>query len=415
MLTVSEALGRILATSRVFPAETVPLHDALDRMLAAPLPAPVDVPPWDNSAMDGYAVRAADTVDAPVRLKLLEVITAGTVGTHEVTAGCASSIMTGAPMPAGADAIMMVENTDGAQQGEVLVKESVHAGRFVRRRGSDVALGQEVLGAGCRLGPAELGLAASLGFASLDVHRRPRVAILGTGDELVQPGTPLGAGQIYASNSWALAGLIRQAGATPLDMGTVGDSLKATVAALRGCLDADVVITTGGVSVGEHDFVKAAFVELGAPMDFWKVAMKPGKPLAFGMAERDGRKIPLFGLPGNPVSCMVNFYQFMRPWLRMAVGDPTPFLPVVDAVVREDLRARAGRARFERVVLSVEDGTWVARSTGSQSSGLLTSMVRAHGLMMIAAEDRGPEPGDAVRVQLLDPSFLGGETPDYRW
>jgi len=246
------------------------------------------------------------------------------------------------------------------------------------------------------------------------VRRLPVVALLGTGDEVVPPGQPLGPGQIYSSNNVALAALVRRAGGVPIDHGTVADDPDAQLQRLRQVLDGapDVVITTGGVSVGVFDHVKDVMGELGVAMDFWKVRMKPGKPLAFGTVGG----VPLFGLPGNPVSCLVNFLQFVRPWMRTALGDPRPFLPVVDAVAGEDLQSRPGRARLDRVCLARgDDGRWVASSTGLQSSGAIVSMARAHGLLCIAADERGPRAGERCRVQLLDPSFLDGVDADYGW
>ena len=260
-----------------------------------------------------------------------------------------------------------------------------------------------------------MGLMASLGLTTVPVRRRPRVAILSTGDELVAPGTPLGPGQIYSSNNYSLVGLVMAAGATPVDLGVAPDNLEQTVSALKKALEFDVVVTTGGVSVGVYDYVKEAYGALGAPLDFWKVKMKPGKPLAFGRAEHDGRSIPLFGLPGNPVSCMINFLQFVRPWLRMSLGFDAPWLPVVDARMAHGLRSKPGRARLERVVLQRDGETLWARSTGSQSSGVLTSMAKASGLLLLDPEIREVAEGAPVRVQVVDPDFLDGEGPDYGW
>ena len=240
-----------------------------------------------------------------------------------MTEGTAIGIMTGAPVPEGADAVVMVENTNGATEGEVEVRGVATAGQHIRRRGEDVQEGAEVLGKGMVMTPARVGVASSLGHTHLSVRRRPVLAILTTGDEVVQPGTPLKPGQIWSSNAASLAGLALEAGAVPLDLGNAPDSLEATQAALqRGLRDADLVVTTGGVSVGQYDFVRDAVAAVGGGLEFWKVRMKPGKPLAFGQAGA----VPLFGLPGNPVSCMVNFLQFVRPWIRMSLGDPAPFL-----------------------------------------------------------------------------------------
>jgi len=413
MLTVGEAQARILAAVIETPREHVPLAEAFGRVLAEDVQSPRDVPPWDNSAMDGYAVVAADTSDDGVSLRINETIGAGEVGSVPVTAGTASAIMTGAPVPEGADAVVMVEWTDAAREGAVTIKGRASVGQHVRPQGGDVASGEVVLVEGQVLTPGRVGLIASLGMPTVAVRRKPVVAILSTGDEVIAPGQPLGPGQIYSSNNFALAGLVLEAGGVPRDMGNAPDDLDGLIEHLRACLDADVVMTTGGVSVGIYDFVKEAYEALGAEMDFWKVKMKPGKPLAFGRVDQGGRTVPLFGLPGNPVSCMVNFYQFVRPYLRTALGDPTPYLPMVDVIAGETFKSRPGRLRLIRVQLTIEDGAWTARSTGSQSSGVLMSMARAHGLMCVAEGSEGPDAGDAVRVQLLDSGFLSGAVARY--
>ena len=416
MLTVDEAQARILATVVPMGIESVPLAEAYGRFLAADLTASVDLPPWDNSAMDGYAVRAADTTDGEVVLTLLGTVGAGSVAAGRVEPGAAIGIMTGAPVPAGADAVVIVEDTDGSRAGSVRMRGRARPGQHVRRRGEDVRSGSVVLLAGAKLTPAAVGLASSLGRTSLDVRRRPIVAVLSTGDEVVPPGMALQPGQIWSSNNASLVGQILEAGGVPLDLGNTPDRLEDTIAALARAVEAaDVVVTTGGVSVGAFDVVKEAHAAVGATAEFWKVRMKPGKPLAFGRIENGGRSVPLFGLPGNPVSCMVNFAQFVRPWLRTALGDARPFLPVVEAIAGETFDEAPGRARLIRVRLSRDGDRIVAFSTGSQSSGVLTSMVRAHGLLLVGADAPPPRGGDPVRVQILDPSFLDGESAAYGW
>jgi molybdopterin molybdotransferase len=248
------------------------------------------------------------------------------------------------------------------------------------------------------------------------VRKRPVVSILSTGDEVVPPGRTLGPGQIWSSNNAALSGVVIEAGGLPLDRGIAPDNLQDTVEALKAAVEeADVLLTTGGVSVGAFDVVKEAYAQLGADISFWKVNMKPGKPLAFGHTSVGGRRVPMFGLPGNPVSCLVNFYQFVRPWLRQALGDPRPYLPVLEAELQDDIDEPPGRARLVRVRLRQEGPRLLASSTGSQSSGVLGSMVRAHGLLLLAPDAPAPRSGQTVRVQLLDPSFLGAETPGYGW
>ncbi len=411
MLTVEEALERVLRDVPRQPEEALVLRQAFGRVLARGLVAHTSVPPWDNSAMDGYAVRAADTTDGEVALRLLEMVGAGAMATHSVQPGTAIGVMTGAPVPQGADAVVMVEDTDGATAGTVRVRGRATAGQHIRREGEDLRHHQQVLEAGDVLTPAAGGLASSMGHFRVPVRKRVRVAILTTGDEIVQPGSTLRPGQIWGSNGVSLTGLALEAGAEPLDLGNAPDDPGAIREALhKATTEADLVVTTGGVSVGQYDFVRDVVAEAGGGLDFWKVRMKPGKPLAFGRAG----DVPMFGLPGNPVSCMVSFLQFVRPWIRTALGDPRPFLPVVPAHAGADFHDKPGRARFLRVRLATDASGWVATPTGSQSSGVLTSMQRADGLLVLGVDAPPPRAGDPVRVQLLGaPS--GGATPDFGW
>jgi molybdopterin molybdotransferase len=411
VIPIRDAQDRILGTvPAVFP-ESVPLAAAFGRVLAEDVVSSVDVPPWDNSAMDGYAVRAADTAAAPLTLRLLGTVGAGSVSDRAVAPGAAVAVMTGAPIPDGADAVVMLEDTDRSRTDTVRIAARATVGQHVRRAGEDVRRGEVVLRAGHVLTPAAVGMLASLGHTGARVARAPRVAVLGTGDEVVRPGRALAPGQIWSSNHLSLAGWILAAGGVPVDCGTAPDDLEATVRALRtAALDCDAVLTTGGVSVGHFDVVKEAFVALGAGIDFWKVNMKPGKPLAFG---RLGERGPvLFGLPGNPVSCVVNFLQFVRPWIRRALGDPRPFLPLLRATLLDDLRDGPGRARLFRVALSEgPDGEVVARSAGLQSSGVLRGLVLGHGLCLVEPEAPAPVRGDRVTVQVFDDGFRARATP----
>lgn len=404
MLPVAEARQRILATVVPSGRERVGLFEALDRVAAAPVRARVAVPPWDNSAMDGYAVRAVDT-GPEATLQLNGVIGAGSVGAR-VDPGCAVAIMTGAPLPPGADAVEMIENTDGATEGQVTLRRAIEAGRNVRPAGGDVALGALVLQPGETLTPGRLGVLASVGEVDVEVARRPRVAILSTGDEIVRPGRPLGPAQIYSSNPIALCTAVVRAGGVPNDLGDAPDDLDSLVACMERGLADDVLVTTGGVSVGRFDLVKQALEVLQVPILFWKVAMKPGKPLAFGVVERDGRQIPVFGLPGNPVSCQVNFLMFVRPWIRSALGDPRPLLPELEATNLERIEERPGRTKLLRVRLERTETGWGARTTGSQSSGVGSSMGDAHGLMLREPEQGPVEVGEQVRVLVVETDFL---------
>ncbi len=404
MLTVEGALSRILASVPAGSSERVSLADSYGRVLAEPVDAPVNLPPWANSAMDGYAIRAADL---PGRLRVIETIAAGRAPTCRVEPGTAARIMTGAPVPAGADAIVKVEDTQTFGD-HVVIEVAATVGQHIRTEGSDVRRGTRLLEPGKRISPGTAGLLASLGLATVRVACRPRVAILSTGDELVAPGGLLGPGQIYSSNNLALVGLVIEAGGQALDHGTVADDpvqLRARFAAAAE--GADLVVTTGGVSVGDFDHVKDV---IGAGVEFWRVAMKPGKPLAFGQLLNK----PFFGLPGNPVSCMVNFLEFVRPVIRTMLGDPRPFLPVVDAVLSRPVKRAPGRVELVRVRLEPHEEGLVAHPAGGhQGSGNVRSMADAHGFALFDAEMS--EVSGAVRVQVFDWSFNDGSQPNYPW
>ena len=431
MLSVEQALERCLSVEIPIRSEPVPLRAAHGRVLAEPVVAHHPLPPWDNSAMDGYAVRSADTVrgasrprqpdcdaDRPaptdgVVLRVSQVIAAGAAPAGPVAPGTCARIFTGAPMPPGADAVVMQENTAAAPDGGVTVLGFAPAGQHVRRAGEDLSVGDVALQAGQVLTPARVGLCAALGKDQVVVARRPRVAILATGDEIVHPGQPLGPGQIWSSNTATLMGMVADAGGEPIDCGVAPDDLEGTRVAFRRALDAqpDLLISTGGVSVGDFDVVRDAMVDIGAEMAFWKVAMKPGKPLAFGVIGG----VPAFGLPGNPVSCAVGFLQFVRPVIRRAQGDPRPFLPVLEAVLADPIRKRPGRAELVRVRLEHHGGRLEAHLSGPQGSGRPTSLARAHGLVLLGAQAAVAEVGDRVSVQVFDTSFLSSPDADYRW
>jgi molybdopterin molybdotransferase len=327
---------------------------------------------------------------------------------HAVAPGTATRIMTGAPVPEGADCVVMVEDTV-SDAGSVTVAASAQVGQHLRPRGSEVPRGLMFLSKGRTLHAGAIGACAALGIPSVRVALRPRVAVLSTGDEVVEPGFPLGPGQIHSSNGYALCALVREAGGVPVNLGNAPDDPAAIAAAFRAGLRADLVLSTGGVSVGDFDHVKGVLADLGLTMDFWRVAMKPGKPLAYGIL--DGR--PVFGLPGNPVSCMVNFYQFVRPVLRSMLGDPRPFLPVVTANVLGSVARRPGRAEFVRVRLSRDGDTVRAEVAGHQGSAGVLSMADAHGFALIPAD--ATEVAGRIAVQVTDPAFACGAEPDYRW
>lgn len=403
MLSVPEALRRVLAELGRLPTERVFLAEAYERVLAEDVHAPGPLPAWPASAMDGYALRAAD---APGELRVLETIPAGGWPAHRVGPGQASRIMTGAPVPEGADAVVMVEDSE-AEGDRVHIRVTARVGQHLRPRGADVAAGERLLRAGETLSPGRVGLVATVGLPSVRVVARPRVALISTGDEVVEPGFSLGPGQIHSSNTHALSGLVRRAGAIPVDLGNIPDDPAQLSAAFASAAACDLVVSTGGVSVGDFDHVKAV---LGGGMEFWKVDMKPGKPLAFG---RIGAR-PVFGLPGNPVSCMVNFLQFVRPAIRTMLGDPAPFLPVVEAELDGPVRRHPGRPEFVRVSLRVEAGRLVASPAGGhQGSGNLRSMAEGHGFALVSAD--APALAGRVPVQVFDPGFLAAASAEFPW
>ena len=405
-LSVEDARQRILARVAPLPAVETPLLDALGLVLTANISAPMDVPPFANSAMDGYAVRAVDTADAsqavPVCLTVAGAAPAGAAASVAVAASEAVRIMTGAVLPDGADAVIKIEDVR-ARAGEIGVDRPVRAGANVRRRGEDFAVGQTVLQVGTRFGAAELGAMAALGLASAPVHRRPRVGLLSTGDEVVPPGASLEHGQIYDCNSVALAALLRNWGAEPVLLGIALDDVGELRRRLSGSLELDLIVTSGGVSVGDFDLVQAALNVLGS-VETWIVRMKPGKPLAFGKLGG----VPLLGLPGNPVAALVAFLQFGRPAIMRMMGLPDVLLPEVAAVLTERLVNRGGRTLFARGRLrQVRDGLQVT-PVDAQGSAQLSGLLGADALIVIPEETLTAEAGSVVRVQVLDPATVIG-------
>jgi len=400
MLTVAEAREYVLGSIARLEEVEVPLLDALGMNLAEDAVAADDIPPFDNSAMDGYAVRgediAAASTENPVALHVLGDLAAGYTTDAVVQGGQAIRIMTGAPLPGGADTVVPVESTR-SEDGGVLILENLATGTHVRRAGEDVKTGEAVIAAGTEVCPAELGMLASLGYARVRCFRRAVAGIISTGDELVGVGEELAPGKIRDSNSYTTYGMVRDAGAEPLRLGVIGDDAAALERAITANLDrVDLFITSGGVSVGDYDMVKDVLGKLGE-MNFWKVAMRPGKPQAFGHI---GGK-PLFGLPGNPVSVMVSFEQFVRPALLKMMGRRDIFRPEVTAVLDSPLGRKTGRAEFIRVVVEWREGRYHALPTGPQGSGILRSMVLGNALAVLPEDVGRLEPGDEVAVQLL--------------
>ena len=407
---MGQALERCLGAVLPVLPERVALDRAFDRVLAQDIVSSIDVPPWNNSAMDGFALRAQD-VRSDVPLRVLETIAAGAMPTQVVQPGTCSRIMTGAPMPQGADCVVMIERTrPGSTQAgptQVFMDEQPTVGQNIRPQGGDVGAGEQVLRAGETMTPAAVAMVASLGIPSVLVAQAPRVAILGTGDEVIEPGFPRTPGQIYSSNTLALMGMVRQAGGEPVHCGIAPDDPAGLREALDRCLRCDFVLSTGGVSVGDFDHVK----DVVGTLNFWKVAVKPGKPLAFGAI----KGVPFFGLPGNPVSCMVNFLQFVRPVIRRSLGDLKPYLPVIQARLTHPLRKRSGRAHLSRVTLSAGEQGWLATPTATQSSGVLMSMVLAHGLTLLPPDAGNQAAGDLISVQVIRKEWGSASTPGYPW
>ena len=395
MISVRDGQSHILArVGAAVPPETVPVTQALGRVLAADVQAPFDVPPADNSAVDGYAVGSGDIPSAGTReLAVAGDLAAGAVFTGTLAAGQALRIMTGAPLPAGADTVYPQEIVE--RTGERVRVGPIAKGVNVRARGEDVEAGGIVIERGSVLRPQEIGLITSLGLWQLEVHRRPRVALLSTGDEVAEPGTPRRPGQIYDANRFTLRGSVEQCGGEVLDLGIVPDVREALVARLReAAAMADVVMTSGGVSVGAYDLVKGVLAELGT-VDFWQVAMQPGRPLAFG---RLGATT-FFGLPGNPVASLLAFMLFVRPALYQLGGRRRLFPPTWQARAMEKLGKKTGRREFKRGILSFRDGAWEVRTTGPQGSGILSSMV-AGNCLIVLEEDRGDvAAGELVTVE----------------
>jgi molybdopterin molybdotransferase len=399
MLSVEEARQRMLDTIPVLPSEKRTILDCNGYVLAEMLNAKENIPPFDNSAMDGFAVRAADvknaTQEKPAVLSVVETIAAGNAPTKQVATGQAARIMTGAMMPEGADAVVMQEVTERVAD-EVKIFESIDETGNVRFTGESVTQGEQVMGKGKHLRPPEVSMLASLNCAEVSVHRKPTVAIVSTGDELTPLGEPLTPGKIRDSNRYGLYAQVEEAGGIPIDMGIAPDNEAETERIFRAALaEADALITSGGVSVGEHDVVKSVLAKLGE-INFWRVAMKPGKPQAYGIS--DGK--PIFGLPGNPVSSLVVFELFVRPALLKMAGNTDLLRPTFKATLTESVTNRDGRVNYMRAILKESEGQYTAETTGPQGSGILHSLVLANGLITIPAGVT-LQAGEKVNAQFL--------------
>lgn len=407
MIPVRQALETILQDVHPLPPERVSILDACGRVIAEAVAAPRHIPPRDNSAMDGYAVRRADLGGGALRV--VESIPAGREGSRPLAAGEAMKIMTGAPVPDGADTVVPVEDTR-AEGDRVEILAAPAVGSHIREAGEDVREGEEVIPIGSRVRPAEVGMLASLGRSFVLVHQRPRVAILATGDEIVEVDASTDGDKIINSNSYGLSAQVAGEGAVPVLLGIGRDDPEGLAEMLRRASRCDVVLTTGGVSMGDYDFVRPVLAASGVEVKFWKVAMRPGRPIVYGTRG----SVPFFGLPGNPVSALVGFEQFVRPVLRRLQGHRRLFRPMVEAVLGEEagaVRAGAGRMDFVRCRVERDGGGYRVVSVKKQGSGMLKTLVEANALMVLPPESTGVTPGDRVRVQIYDEEFLQGEEP----
>ena len=414
MISVEQALEKILGYVDALNDEEKPILDCPGQVLAEDIYSDIDVPPLDNSAMDGYAVQSKDTRGAsqksPRFLRVIDTVAAGSIPKSELKPGTAIRIMTGAPTPKGTDSVVRFEDTDETQREksstEIGIMVEVKPGKNIRRAGEDIARGTLVLSQGRIIRPSEVGVLASLGRSAVRVIRRPTVAILATGDELVDVSQPLPAGKIYNSNAYSVAALVRRYGGIPKLLGIASDSEDSVVTKLRQGLDADMLITIGGVSLGDYDVVKDVLAKQGK-VSFWTVRIKPGKPVAFGMIKgRDQAggvaNIPHIGLPGNPVSSMVTFELLARPAILKMLGKKNLTKPTIEAVIEDPVVNNDGRRVFSRTVVEKRGNQYFARLTGPQGSGILTSMTSANGLVIIPEDKPGVNKGDIVQVMMLD-------------
>lgn len=400
-MKVEDALKRILKDIRTLGLETVGLKDSLGRVLAEDIHSHNDIPGFDNSAMDGYAVRSQDTKGAsklnPRVLEVIADIKAGDTPTKSLKKNQAIRIMTGAMIPSGADSVVMVEDTEKISEGKVKIFKETKPLQNIRKAGEDIKKGERVLKGGMLLTPSHTGILASLGKSKVKVFRRPKVAILATGDELVDVDKKLPPGKIHSSNTYTLYSQALSCGAIPKNLGIAKDRPQELMRKIKQGLDCDMLLTSGGVSVGDYDFVKGVLAELGTEMKFWRVAMRPGKPLAFGMIKHK----PVFGLPGNPVSSMVSFEIFVRPAILKMSGRINDDRKEVEAKIEEDIEKKRGLKYFLRANTYWANGIYLTRTTGPQGSGILKSMALANSLIILEEGIESVKKGTKVRVRFL--------------
>lgn len=401
MVSVEKALRTILINVKTLNSETAKLTDSLDRVTAKDIHSDIDIPAFDNSAMDGYAVRSCDTTgaskDKPKVLEVIDEIKAGVMPKKALKKRAAMRIMTGAPMPKGADSVVIVEHTKKPAKESVEIYKQAKIGENVRKTGEDIKRGELVMPKGTLLKPSLVGILASLGMARVEVTRRPKIAILSTGDEMVDVRGKLELGKVRSSNTYTLYGQVLKYGGIPKNLGIAGDNTRQLEKRIARGLDCDMILTSGGVSVGDYDLVKPVLAKMGTDIKFWKVAMRPGKPLAFG---RLG-KVLVFALPGNPVSSMVSFEIFVRPAILKMLGTREDCLKGIDAVLEERIIKRKGARYFLRAKTRWENSAFFTRTTGAQGSGILKSMALANSLIILPEDCESAEKGEKVKIRFL--------------
>ena len=402
MISVEEALARILTEISPLSVTQVPLPESFGLVLAQNIVAQEDIPPFANSAMDGFALLSRNSQPQhghPQRLRITGSVAAGYVADHAVEEGTTMRIMTGAPVPEGADSVIQVELTrhESTNSEWVEILEEVPPGNNIRPAGEDMQRGQTVLQQGSEIGPWEIGVLATLGVASTPVIRRPQVAILGTGDEVIEVNEPLRPGKIRNSNSYLLEAAVRRAGAEPHRLGVASDTVESLREKFSEALQYDLIITSGGVSVGDFDLVKNIMAEQGQ-INFWRINMRPGKPVAFGHISG----VPLLGLPGNPVSAAVTFELFGRPVIRKMMGHTRLVRPQVDVIVEDGISDRAMRRHYVRAHVEWRDGHFVARTTGNQGSHIMTSLLNVNAFVIVPEGGIEVHPGDTAKAMMLD-------------
>jgi molybdopterin molybdotransferase len=410
VLTPRDAAHAIVQDIAPLPTEHLPLADCLNRVLATDVVSPIDLPPWTNSAMDGYATRSADVTAPGVELRVVETVHAGRFPTHPLGPGECTRIFTGAPLPEGADGVIRQEDTSALDSERVRLNQVRDAGRNLRHRGEDIRRDTVVLPRGTWLGPAQLGVLASIASPAATVHRRPRVAFMGSGDEIAEldeRDAILSGKKIASSNSYTLRAMITAAGAEPVNLGIARDDPADVRQRLRAAGESDLLVTSAGVSVGEHDHVRSVFEELGGTVRFWRIQMRPGAPVGFGHLGR----VPWIGLPGNPVSTMVTFELFVRPAIRRMLGHALPFRRTVRVRLEEDVKLGPPLRHFLRAVVTDLNGARSARLTGPQGSGILTSMVLANALLIVPEDRRTVAAGEELHAIMLEEPVHVGEAP----